>query len=211
MAEDAAAGRAQVALLRARGRHTRWFALAVFTLFAFAQPLSAEHAALERAMVAAGNLLIVCGGLVRVYSALFIGGWKNQRLAAVGPYALVRNPLYVGSLIATVGVGLVTASFVLTTLLFGFIMIYYSRTVAREEAYLEQAFGTEYLAYKASVPRWWPRSGAQLVLPAEVTAKPRYVLNGIRDITLIILAYPLCEAVRIAHLAGWLPGLYRLW
>ena len=202
---------AEVALLRKRGTHTRLFALGVFTVFLFAAPISSQHVALERTMVALGNLLIVLGGLMRIYAALFIGGWKNQRLTAVGPYALSRNPLYVGSLLATLGVGLVTASFALTAVLFGFIMAYYSRTVAREEAYLEQQFGAEYLAYKRSVPRWLPRADARLVLPNEVTAKPRYVLNGIRDITLVILAYPVCELVRVAHLAGWLPALYALW
>jgi protein-S-isoprenylcysteine O-methyltransferase Ste14 len=211
MAEDTTTSAAQVELLRKRGSHTRMFALTVFTLFLFADTLSAHHVALERLMVAAGNLLIVFGGLVRVYAALFIGGWKNQRLAALGPYALTRNPLYVGSLFATLGVGLVTASFTLTAILCGFIMAYYSRTVAREEAYLEQQFGAEYLAYKQAVPRWLPRAGARLRLPGEVTAKPRYVLNGIRDITLVILAYPLCELVRVAHLAHWLPSFYPLW
>lgn len=211
MAEDAGTSAAQVELLRKRGTHTRLFALTVFTLFLFAEPMTSHHLALERVMVALGNLLIVGGGLMRVYATLFIGGWKNQRLAAVGPYALTRNPLYVGSLFATLGVGLVTASFLLTVLLFGFIMAYYSRTVAREEAYLEQQFGAEYLAYKQAVPRWLPRAAARLVLPAEVTAKPRYVLNGIRDITLVILAYPLCELVRVAHLAEWLPSFYPLW
>lgn len=211
MAETSTAAEAEAALLRKRGTHTRLFALSVFTVFMLAAPVSAQHPAWERAMVAMGNLLIVGGGLIRVYAALFIGGWKNQRLAAVGPYAMTRNPLYLGSLFATLGVGLVTASITLTVLLFAFIMAYYSRTVAREEAYLEKHFGSEYLDYKRSVPRWLPRAGARLVLPAEVTAKPRYVLNGIRDITLIVLAYPLCELVRVAHLSGWLPGLYRLW
>ena len=211
MVEDDNSTDTQVELLRKRGRHTRWFALAVFIAFVCAEPMATHHPALERALIALGSLLIVGGGLIRVYSALFIGGWKNQRLAAVGPYALVRNPLYLGSLLATLGVGLVTASVTLTAVLFGFIMTYYSRTVAREEAYLEQQFGTDYRAYQAAVPRWVPRPGARLVLPAEVTVKPRYVLNGIRDITLLILAYPVCELVRVAHLSGWLPSFYRLW
>ncbi len=211
MAEDAATTQAQIELLRKRGSHTRLFALTVFTLFLFADTMTSHHVALERLMVAAGNLLIIGGGWVRVYAALFIGGWKNQRLAAVGPYAMTRNPLYVGSLFATLGVGLVTASFIVTVVLCGFIMAYYSRTVAREEAYLEQQFGAEYLTYKQTVPRWLPRAGARLVLPDEVTTKPRYVLNGIRDITLLILAYPLCELVRVVHLAGLLPSFYPLW
>ena len=211
MVEDRASDQAPSELLRARGRHTRWFALGVFVVFLFAEPLAARHLALERSLVALGNLLIVAGGLVRVYCSLFIGGWKNQRLAAVGPYGLVRNPLYVGSLMATLGVGLVTASLTLCALLFVFIMAYYSRTVAREEAYLEQQFGAAYRDYQNAVPRWLPALGARLNLPAEVTAKPRYVLNGIRDITLVILAYPLCELVRVAHVCGWLPSFYRLW
>ena len=211
MAEGATPTTSRVTLLRSRGRHTRWFALVVFALFLFADPLSADHLAIERSLVAAGTLLIVGGGLIRVYASLFIGGWKNQRLTANGPYGLVRNPLYVGSLIATVGVGLVTASFALTVLLFTFVMTYYSRTVAREEAFLEETFGAEYASYKRDVPRWWPKPGARLQLPDEAPCKPRYVLNGIRDITLLLLATPICEAVRVAHLEGWLPSFYLLW
>ena len=210
MAEDAIE-RIEVRLLRARGRHTRWFVLAVFTAFLFADPRIARHLTLERVMIVIGNLLIVSGSLTRVYSSLFIGGWKNRRLTESGPYALVRNPLYVGSLLATLGVGLETASVMLTVLLFAFIMVYYSRTVAREEAYLEQHFGEDYLAYKRAVPRWLPRLGARVQLPAEMTVKPRYVSNSIRDIIPILLAYPVCEVVRLAHLGGLLPTLYPLW
>ena len=92
MAEDTTHSQGPVELLRGRGRHTRWFALAVFTLFLFAEPLAARHLAMERAMVALGNLLIVGGGLMRVYCALFIGGWNGKAMVIEGKWGgpLVR-------------------------------------------------------------------------------------------------------------------------
>ena len=211
MAERDGAGPPAVTLLRARGRHTRWLGLAVVGVFLFADPALGHHVAAERLMVALGSLLIMCGGLIRIFCALFIGGWKNRRLAAAGPYALVRNPLYVGSLIATCGVGLATATLTLTVALLGMIAVYYSWTVRREERFLEQRFGDEYRQYLAAVPRWLPRPGQSMALPPEIQAKPRYVLNGIRDITLLLLVPLACEGVRVAHLCGLLPTYYRLW
>lgn len=211
MGEPTAAQAGDVALLRARGRHTRWFGLALFLVFAFGEPVLGHTPAVERPLIALGTLLIMGGGLLRVFCALFIGGWKNQRLTAAGPYALVRNPLYVGSLLATVGVGLATATLSLTVVLLVAVALYYDRTVRREEAFLIQQFGAPYRAYLAAVPRWLPRSGTPLSLPDEVTAKPRYVLRGMRDIS-VLLGLPLaCEAVRAAHASGLLPSFYRLW
>ena len=51
MAEDATHSHGPVELLRERGRHTRWFALAVFTLFLFAEPLAARHLADRKSVV----------------------------------------------------------------------------------------------------------------------------------------------------------------
>lgn len=198
-------------LLRERGRHTRWFALAIFLLYAGGVPVISAHPTAERLLVALGSLLIVAGGLLRVFCALFIGGWKNQRLTAAGPYALVRNPLYVGSLIAVFGVGLCTGSATVTVLLWVCVALYYDRTVRREEGFLVQQFGAPYRDYLAQVPRWIPRWPGGVGLPAEVPTKPRYVLRGMRDITALLLAPLVCEGVRALHAWGLLPALYRLW
>src|SRR6478609_1801024 len=47
--------------------------------------------------VAIGELLILCGLLIRAWAA---GTLKKQKqLATTGPYALVRHPLYLGSVL----------------------------------------------------------------------------------------------------------------
>ena len=78
-------------------------------------------------------------------------------LVARGPYALMRNPMYVAVLSALLGEALIYGSptlvgyalvvFVLTSL---FVLLY-------EEPVLARKFGDSYTRYRATVPRWLPR------------------------------------------------------
>jgi protein-S-isoprenylcysteine O-methyltransferase Ste14 len=86
---------------------------------------------------------------------------KNQVLAANGPYALVRNPMYLGrylllaGMLMLLGSGSVLAAF---TILYYFYMV---NRVRREEALLAQRFGEAYARYCARVPRFLPRFSPQ--------------------------------------------------
>jgi protein-S-isoprenylcysteine O-methyltransferase Ste14 len=93
---------------------------------------------------------------------LLLRGWaaghlaKNQQLATGGPYAFVRNPLYLGTL--TVALGLVIASrepllLVVFAAVFGFI---YLPVIELEEQHLRTLF-LEYAAYAERVPVLRPR------------------------------------------------------
>ncbi len=82
---------------------------------------------------------------------------KNQVLAANGPYALVRNPMYLGryflllGMLMLLGNGWLLAAF---TILYYFYMV---NRVRREEALLAPTFGDDYARYCAAVPRFLPR------------------------------------------------------
>ena len=49
----------------------------------------------------AGAALVVLGACVRLYASGFIV--KNRQLATVGPYSLVRHPLYTGNGLILIG------------------------------------------------------------------------------------------------------------
>ena len=67
---------------------------------------------------------------------------------------MVRNPIYVGAHLGTVGVAVALNSlWILATLVPFYLIIRYG-VVAREEAYLERTFGQAYLDYRARVRRW---------------------------------------------------------
>lgn len=84
---------------------------------------------------------------------------KNSSLAFRGPYAFVRNPMYLGRYFIVLGVLLLLDRWqipvvVIYTLLYWF---YMSNRVKREEALLRQVFGQDYADYCAEVRPFLPR------------------------------------------------------
>lgn len=80
-------------------------------------------------------------------------------LVTAGPYAYVRNPLYVGNLLNNLGV--LTACFFPwdLTKLFGLwfaVTALYLFLGRHEEKFLGRVFGAEYEQYRREVPGWWP-------------------------------------------------------
>lgn len=85
------------------------------------------------------------------------GRSREKRLARTGPYAYVRNPLYLGNLLliaaATVASELVWMLPI--TLLWGW-AVYSLVAVSYEEARLVRWYGEEYRQYRDRVPAWLP-------------------------------------------------------
>jgi protein-S-isoprenylcysteine O-methyltransferase Ste14 len=84
-------------------------------------------------------------------------GFKRApgRLLESGPYALSRNPMYLGHVIFTVGLALALRS-PLTLLLVAERSRRFRRQVLADEVRLQEKFGETYRAYCARVPRWLP-------------------------------------------------------
>jgi len=82
--------------------------------------------------------------------------WKpTTTIISTGIYAYSRNPIYVAFCLIPIGVGIILNSFwVLFSFLPSIVLVYFV-AIKKEEAYLEQKFGTEYLQYKESVRRWF--------------------------------------------------------
>ncbi len=113
-----------------------------------------------------GALLVAAGEAVRLAGVAAAGTVTRrrsravQRLVTYGIFGWMRNPLYVGNLLAWLGV--VVASGVLWFLPVALVLfaVEYSLIVRYEEGVLESFFGGEYLEYKARTPRWFPRPPA---------------------------------------------------
>jgi protein-S-isoprenylcysteine O-methyltransferase Ste14 len=80
-----------------------------------------------------------------------------ESMNTAGPYALTRNPLYLGNLGITLGLCLVAHDPVLLVLVAALFGVQYRAIIAAEEEFLRSRFGAEYDAYCARVPRFWPR------------------------------------------------------
>ena len=87
---------------------------------------------------------------------------QNERLIAVslntdGPYALTRNPLYLGNLGITLGLCLIAHDVWLLCIVALLFAVQYRAIIAAEEQFLRDRFGPQYEAWCARVPRFWPR------------------------------------------------------
>ncbi len=154
-------------------------------------------------------ILIVSGILIRSYSSLYIGGRKNDTVVRGGPFSVVRNPLYVGSFIALVGVAMQTKSVFFFCVLTGAFLLYYPLVVLREEGFLLQKFGDAYREYKLHTPRWLPRLSLWHN-DESVTCRPIFVLRTMAEGLIFFLIIPLLDGVAMLHASGWLPILIRV-
>lgn len=93
---------------------------------------------------------------------LWVRGWaaghltKNQQLTDSGPYAYVRNPLYVGSLLVTAGMMIAARSWGLGVLFAAAFVLIYLPVIQQEESHLRGLFPA-YEAYARRVPLLIPR------------------------------------------------------
>ena len=79
---------------------------------------------------------------------------RAAQLATGGVYAWTRNPMYLGTVIAFVGLALARNSAWLLILTAALPFALFKLAIAREEAYLTRRFGPAYAAYRAKVRRW---------------------------------------------------------
>lgn len=115
------------------------------------------------------DYLTIFGGVIAVISAIYliiaaqkhksagsnVEPWKpTTTIISEGAYKYSRNPIYLAMALVYTGIAIAAASwFALILLPFCLLIIRYY-VIAREEAYLEDKFGKEYLDYKARVRRW---------------------------------------------------------
>ena len=79
------------------------------------------------------------------------------RLVVQGLFQIVRNPMYLGGVIAIVGEAILFLSPLLLVWA-GFVLLgFHLRVIMYEEPTLAHAFGTDWKDYQARVPRWFPR------------------------------------------------------
>ncbi|MDH3298120.1 MAG: isoprenylcysteine carboxylmethyltransferase family protein [Gemmatimonadota bacterium] len=83
-----------------------------------------------------------------------------RRLVVSGPYAFVRNPMYIGAELVLLGVALFYESLPVLGYATVFAFVVYAFIMSYEEPTLRRRFGDEYDRYVSRVPRMWPRRRA---------------------------------------------------
>jgi protein-S-isoprenylcysteine O-methyltransferase Ste14 len=108
--------------------------------------------------LAIGVPVSIVGLLLRAWAAGHLA--KNAELATGGPYAYVRNPLYVGTLLVAAGVVIATRRVELA-ILFGIVFVFvYLPVIQNEEQHLRKLFPS-YASYANRVPALIPYKAPQ--------------------------------------------------
>jgi protein-S-isoprenylcysteine O-methyltransferase Ste14 len=195
-------------------QHMRRMTLAVllalvFAVLLFGQSIFPPETAIHEAIEMVGIVLIVLGIAGRLWSTLYRGGRKSVSVVSDGPYSITRNPLYVFSSIAAMGVGAQMGSI---TAVIGFgvaCAAAFHLVILREEKYLSANLGADYSAYMAEVPRFFPK--LSLYREGETAGfKPSFLLVTLLDGLVFLVAMPFFEIIDAAQLSGTLPVLFRI-
>jgi protein-S-isoprenylcysteine O-methyltransferase Ste14 len=114
------------------------------------------------ALVAGGVAITLAGELLRLWGVQHIGAVSRTRserlgpLVATGPFAIVRNPLYVGNVALWAGFAVAARLLWLVPVIVVLLGLEYHAIVRWEERLLEERLGDAYRDYAARVPRWLP-------------------------------------------------------
>jgi protein-S-isoprenylcysteine O-methyltransferase Ste14 len=109
------------------------------------------------------GVVVLAAQVWRVWAAGFVGRAARgarpvgETLVTAGPYAHVRNPMYLGTalgLLAFAGMGGLWYAVLIVAAVLGAV---YTGAIVCEEAFLADSFGEEYRAYREAVPRLLPR------------------------------------------------------
>lgn len=130
-----------------------------------------------------GLLIALIGEAIRIWGVSWAGSETRTTgtlggtfLVMNGPFAHVRNPLYVGNILMYTGLGIMSFALFPYLQSIGLIFFYfqYRFIVQEEEHYLEKIYGKDYENYRRNVPSFLPRLKAYRVDGLE---QPEYSLK----------------------------------
>lgn len=118
----------------------------------------------EFILIIIGLVSILFGEFMRIWGVSYAGGATRTREAGApflvtnGPFAYVRNPLYIGNIFIYTGAMILSGAWLpyLAIITFFVFLIQYIFIIDHEESKLIEIFKDEYREYKASVPKFIP-------------------------------------------------------
>jgi protein-S-isoprenylcysteine O-methyltransferase Ste14 len=111
----------------------------------------------SRVGLTVGGPVLMAGVLLAAWAVSAAGRVdiaEPDRLVTAGPYAVSRNPIYLGWTLIGAGIPLAMNAAWPLLLLQAAVAFTHLVEIPREERHLERTFGDVYLSYKTRVPRW---------------------------------------------------------
>ena len=147
-----------------RGYTQALFFLLLILYVCFFSPYFFAGTWLNTVLDGAGLGFLIVGEFFRIWAVSHAGkSTRSRRLKApvlftTGPYAVVRNPIYLGNFLIGLGMVVFAGAMLFVPLFLIFFCIQYRAIVAQEESFLREKFAEEYHRYCCLVPKWFPRA-----------------------------------------------------
>ena len=155
-----------------------------------------------------GCLLMGVGVVGRIWCLVCIAGFKNEALITDGPYSLCRNPLYLFSLLGTIGVGLGSGTISFPFLAIVGFAIWYPRTIRFESNTLAQRHGQAYEAYRQKTPALIPACKG-FYESEQHTVRSSSFRRGAFDTIWFFATFAIMHVFYEMHDSGLLPTWYE--
>lgn len=155
-----------------------------------------------------GFILIGLCTFGRLWAAMYISGYKDDELISVGPYSIVRHPLYFFSFLGTLGIGLSSGNIIVMIVLPVLFLLYYPFVITSEEKKLIGLFGDRYIQYMKKTPRFLPKF-SQLIEPETYTIRSKNFRRSFFDVIWFFLFYILLQFIQVLHTTGVIPILIK--
>jgi len=197
------------AITKSRLWVTRIFGALIILLLLFTGHSFKQGEIADISFEISGLLLLSVCSFGRLWSLMFISGYKSNSLITEGPYSIVRHPLYFFSFIGAAGIGLASENVLILALIIGFYLFYYPFTILAEEQKLTEKFGQSYIEYMKKVPRFFPK-------PSLYTEPEFYkvtignLVRNFAEAMLLIWVYILMHFIEMLQDAGTLPVILRV-
>lgn len=113
-----------------------------------------------------GFFVVINGELIRLWGVSWAGSetrttghMEGTYLIISGPFAYVRNPIYIGNTLIYLGIGLMSFAIFpyLQIIALLFFLFQYYFVIKGEEEFLLNRYGEKFNEYKQNVPRFFPR------------------------------------------------------
>jgi protein-S-isoprenylcysteine O-methyltransferase Ste14 len=188
-----------------RGRIFRIMAIFFLIIIPFsAGKWDAQSSIRDDVFFLIGCMLVAFGTLGRIWCSLYISGYKNNTLITQGTYSMLRNPLYFFSLIAIIGVGLVTKTLLIPLAFLLLFAAYYPGLIKSEEKRLLMIHGEEFKKYAKTTPSFFPKPSL-LKEPETYTVNTRIFKREIYRAFWFISFIGIIGLLKALHEAGILP------
>jgi protein-S-isoprenylcysteine O-methyltransferase Ste14 len=113
-----------------------------------------------------GLFIALTGEAIRIWGVSWAGSETRTTgnvggsfLVISGPFAHMRNPLYVGNILMYTGLGIMSFAFFPYLQILGLFFFYfqYKLIIKEEEHFLEKTYGNDYENYRRNVPSFFPK------------------------------------------------------